>query len=188
MESHTLDHPDLSILPAERLARQLAESRAILEKKLGRPVRYLSYPAGRYNAAVVRAAQQAGYLGAVTTVYGETHALGGQFELTRIRVRGTDSLDGLRPEGPWSRPRADPRRLQRPAGRGQVAMPIYEYRCQSCRRRFSQFVRGFSQTAAPTVPTLPEHRRPPVDLSLRRGSRRGEPHGGPGRSLRHGRL
>ncbi len=93
LESHTLDHPDLSLLPADRLARQLTESRAILEKKLGKPVRYLSYPAGRYNAAVVRATQQAGYLGAVTTVYGESHAVGGQFELTRVRVRGTDSLE-----------------------------------------------------------------------------------------------
>jgi putative FmdB family regulatory protein len=27
-------------------------------------------------------------------------------------------------------------------------MPIYEYRCQSCQRRFSEFVRGFSQLAA----------------------------------------
>lgn len=93
MESHTLDHPDLSVLPADRLARQLGESRAVLEEKLGRPIRYLSYPAGRYNATVVRASQQAGYLGAVTTVYGESHAPGSQFELTRIRVRGTDSLE-----------------------------------------------------------------------------------------------
>jgi peptidoglycan/xylan/chitin deacetylase (PgdA/CDA1 family) len=92
LESHTLDHPDLSVLSANSLSRQLSESRAILEKKLGKPVRYLSYPAGRYDAAVVRAAEKAGYLGAVTTVYGESHAWGGQFELTRIRVRGTDTL------------------------------------------------------------------------------------------------
>ena len=93
LESHTLDHPDLSVLPADRLSRQLTESRAILEKRLGKPVRYLSYPAGRYNGAVMRAAEQAGYLGAVTTMYGESHAWGSQFELTRVRVRGTDNLD-----------------------------------------------------------------------------------------------
>jgi peptidoglycan/xylan/chitin deacetylase (PgdA/CDA1 family) len=93
LESHTLDHPDLAVLPASRLSRQLTESRAILEQKLGKPVRYLSYPAGRYNAAVVRAAAQAGYAGAVTTVYGQSHAWGSQFELTRVRVRGADSLD-----------------------------------------------------------------------------------------------
>jgi peptidoglycan/xylan/chitin deacetylase (PgdA/CDA1 family) len=92
LESHSLDHPDLSVLSASSLSRQMADSRAVLEKRLGKPVRYISYPAGRYSAAVVRAAQQAGYLGAVTTVYGESHTWGGQFELTRIRVRGTDSL------------------------------------------------------------------------------------------------
>ncbi len=31
-------------------------------------------------------------------------------------------------------------------------MPIYEYRCTSCQRRFSQLVRGFEQTAAPECP------------------------------------
>jgi peptidoglycan/xylan/chitin deacetylase (PgdA/CDA1 family) len=92
LESHTLDHPDLAVLPASRLSRQLSESRAIMEQKLGKPVRYLSYPSGRYNAAVMRAAAQAGYAGAVTTVYGDSHALGSQFELTRIRVRGADNL------------------------------------------------------------------------------------------------
>jgi peptidoglycan/xylan/chitin deacetylase (PgdA/CDA1 family) len=92
LESHTLDHPDLAVLPANRLLRQLTESRAILEQNLGKPVRYLSYPAGRYNGAVSRAAEQAGYVAAVTTVYGESHSWGRQFELTRIRVRGTDSL------------------------------------------------------------------------------------------------
>jgi putative FmdB family regulatory protein len=31
-------------------------------------------------------------------------------------------------------------------------MPIYEYRCQACRRRFSHFTRGFSQPATPQCP------------------------------------
>lgn len=93
LESHTLDHPDLTTLSADRLSRQMSESRAVLESRLGKPVRYLSYPAGRYDGAVMRAAEKAGYLGSVTTVYGESHAWVGRYELTRIRVRGTDSLD-----------------------------------------------------------------------------------------------
>jgi putative FmdB family regulatory protein len=31
-------------------------------------------------------------------------------------------------------------------------MPIYEYRCQSCQRRFSHFTRGFSQATTPQCP------------------------------------
>jgi putative FmdB family regulatory protein len=31
-------------------------------------------------------------------------------------------------------------------------MPIYEYRCQACQRRFSQFARGFSQVTASQCP------------------------------------
>lgn len=31
-------------------------------------------------------------------------------------------------------------------------MPIYEYRCQSCQKRFSHFARGFSESTAPQCP------------------------------------
>jgi len=93
MESHTLDHPDLSMLPSDRLSRELVESRRALEAQLGTPVRYLSYPAGRYSPSVVRAAQQAGYLGAVTTAYGDVHKPGQPFEIARIRIRGADTLE-----------------------------------------------------------------------------------------------
>ena len=31
-------------------------------------------------------------------------------------------------------------------------MPIYEYRCRDCRHRFSLFLRGFSDSAAPACP------------------------------------
>ena len=31
-------------------------------------------------------------------------------------------------------------------------MPIYEYRCQGCKKRYSLFLRGFAQAAAPVCP------------------------------------
>jgi peptidoglycan/xylan/chitin deacetylase (PgdA/CDA1 family) len=95
VESHTLDHPDLATLSAERLARQLAQSKATLEKELGSGVSFLCYPSGKYTSAVMRAAQQAGYRAAVTTVYGDSHQAGHPFELTRVRIRGSDDLEAF---------------------------------------------------------------------------------------------
>ncbi len=93
IESHTIDHPDLATLSGDRLARQLTQSKAALERELGAGVSYLSYPAGKYNATVIRAAQQAGYRAAVTTVYGDSHQAGRPFEITRVRIRGSDDLE-----------------------------------------------------------------------------------------------
>jgi peptidoglycan/xylan/chitin deacetylase (PgdA/CDA1 family) len=92
IEAHTLDHPDLTTLSPERLARQLSECRATLASQLGVTARYLSYPSGRYNWAVIRASAQAGYLAAVTTAYGDTHLAGNSFEMSRVRVHGGQSL------------------------------------------------------------------------------------------------
>ncbi len=93
LESHTVNHPDLSHLTAAQVTRQLVDSRAVLESRLGKTVRYLCYPSGRYSPEVIRLAQQAGYLGAVTTVYGDTHKPDQPFELARVRMRGSDSLE-----------------------------------------------------------------------------------------------
>ncbi len=59
--SHTVSHPNLVQLPDERLAFELRESRARLERELGHPVTALAYPFGSYDARVAAAAQAAGY-------------------------------------------------------------------------------------------------------------------------------
>ena len=57
---HTASHTALTNERAEVVADELGRSRAILEKRLGREVRYFAYPNGRFNRAVVRAVSQAG--------------------------------------------------------------------------------------------------------------------------------
>jgi hypothetical protein len=57
-------------------------------------VNFFCYPAGRYDAAVVAAVQQAGYLGATTTTYGLARP-GDLFTLARVRVSGSDGVKGL---------------------------------------------------------------------------------------------
>ena len=91
--SHTVDHPDLSTLSTDRLLRQLSDSKQALQSQLGTPVSLLCYPSGRYSQAVMSMAAQAGYVGAVTTAYGDAHRAQTQMELSRIRVRGNDSME-----------------------------------------------------------------------------------------------
>ena len=45
----------------EQVRWELAESRRVLAEKLGRPVRYLAWPAGHYDEAMIRIATESGY-------------------------------------------------------------------------------------------------------------------------------
>jgi peptidoglycan/xylan/chitin deacetylase (PgdA/CDA1 family) len=64
--SHTCSHPRLTTLPDDALARELRQSRARLEERLGRPCTTLAYPYGDHDARVVAAAGAAGYAAAGT--------------------------------------------------------------------------------------------------------------------------
>ena len=65
--SHTLTHPHLTeVADDERLAAELAESRARCAERLGVPCPTLAYPYGYHDARVRRAASDAGYSVAVT--------------------------------------------------------------------------------------------------------------------------
>jgi len=59
--SHTAAHADLTRLGPDRLRDELVRSKETIEDRLGVAVRTLSYPYGRYNGAVCRAARAAGY-------------------------------------------------------------------------------------------------------------------------------
>lgn len=64
--SHTRSHPRLTELDDESLARELGESRAECEDRLGRDCPSFAYPYSDHDARVARAAAQAGYRFAVT--------------------------------------------------------------------------------------------------------------------------
>jgi len=78
--AHTLTHPDLTRLPAERIEEEVCNSKAIIEDALGTPVTCFAYPYGRYDArsyAIVRkhfVAACSDRLGLVT-VKSDPHAL-----------------------------------------------------------------------------------------------------------------
>jgi peptidoglycan/xylan/chitin deacetylase (PgdA/CDA1 family) len=59
--AHSHSHPQLDQLSAATLARELRDSRALLEDRLARTVSTLAYPFGYSSARVRRAVQAAGY-------------------------------------------------------------------------------------------------------------------------------
>lgn len=84
--SHALDHPVLSRLPSEEMTRQVVESRRTIEARIGRPVRFFSYPNGKredVTPEVERTVRAAGYLGAVSTIEGRIGPRSNPFMLER---------------------------------------------------------------------------------------------------------
>jgi peptidoglycan/xylan/chitin deacetylase (PgdA/CDA1 family) len=65
--SHTVTHPILTGLPADRLRCELEGSRNRLEEMLGHPVNLFCYPNGAHNRTVRDAVGRAGYRLAVTS-------------------------------------------------------------------------------------------------------------------------
>lgn len=64
--AHTIDHPDLTRVPAAEAQRQIEESKLYLEALLGRSVPMFCYPFGRYNEPVEELVKRAGFIGART--------------------------------------------------------------------------------------------------------------------------
>ena len=56
--AHTLSHPDLTRLPADRLEQELSASKRQIEDALHAPVRSFAYPFGLYNPQVREAASR----------------------------------------------------------------------------------------------------------------------------------
>jgi peptidoglycan/xylan/chitin deacetylase (PgdA/CDA1 family) len=89
--SHTCSHASLPSLDDDRLSRELVESRAALQRLLGRQVDYLAYPYGHLDERVVAAARRAGYRAAFSTQPGFNRRDVDRFRIRRIDVYGTDT-------------------------------------------------------------------------------------------------
>ena len=85
--SHTVHHLDLTTLSPAQAWLELSESRETLQKRLGVPVDWFSYPAGAEDPRVVRLVRKAGYLLAVTTRPGSGQSAREPFLLHRDEIR-----------------------------------------------------------------------------------------------------
>jgi peptidoglycan/xylan/chitin deacetylase (PgdA/CDA1 family) len=91
LHSHTCSHASLPALDDDALRRELVESKAALQRLLGRQVDYLAYPFGHLDERVTAAARSAGYRGALSTQPGFNRRDVDRFRIRRIDVYGTDT-------------------------------------------------------------------------------------------------
>jgi peptidoglycan/xylan/chitin deacetylase (PgdA/CDA1 family) len=93
IQSHSVTHPHLRMLAPDAAYKEIAESKATLEKRLGKPVVAFCYPFGEYNNAVIEMVKRAGYESAVTLASGYRQRADELYTLHRIRVSYRDSLE-----------------------------------------------------------------------------------------------
>jgi len=91
--SHGATHADLTRLSSEAVRGELMRSKAAIESRLQRPVRTLSYPFGRYQDEVKRAAQDAGYEAAFSLYPSHPNA---RFDRYAIRRNAVYIIDPVR--------------------------------------------------------------------------------------------
>ncbi len=87
--SHTHSHVILSRCDAAHTARELKQSKAIIETRLGVPCEEFCYPNGRrgdFTAATGALVRDAGFHSALTTVYGRNSRGANPFELRRYNL------------------------------------------------------------------------------------------------------
>ena len=90
-QSHCLTHPFLTTLSDSEASKEIADSKTLLEEKLGVPVNFFCYPNGDYDERIVRLVKQAGYVGAcITPSHGAlSSSIIDHYALKRIGVYGT---------------------------------------------------------------------------------------------------
>lgn len=93
--SHTATHPELTLLDPAALTRELAASRATLERELMTPVRVIAYPYGDQNSVVTHIAGACGYEYGLVSSGGATYPRERLLSLSRIEVSGDGSLENF---------------------------------------------------------------------------------------------
>jgi peptidoglycan/xylan/chitin deacetylase (PgdA/CDA1 family) len=88
--AHSINHPGLGSMPKPIRMKEIAGSKAELEKILGRPVRGFSYPQGRSSLEVQSEARDAGYAFACGSVYEAVTAKSQLFHMPRVSARDWD--------------------------------------------------------------------------------------------------
>lgn len=95
LDTQGFSHADLITLDASELRYQVAVSRQTMQRRYHVPVRWFCYPSGHYDASVIAAVKEAGYLGSTTVVPGWAGPRNDPYRLPRLRVLGGTSGPAL---------------------------------------------------------------------------------------------
>ena len=86
--SHTVDHNVLTELSPNSVNHELADSKNVLESRLGRRVEFLAYPCGYTNEYIKTRVQATGYRAAFTVNLGNVHPSDDFYALNRVPIFG----------------------------------------------------------------------------------------------------
>jgi peptidoglycan/xylan/chitin deacetylase (PgdA/CDA1 family) len=102
MEPHSYTHPDLSGQPLDYVVWQVIGSKEAIEERTGKTCRFFAYPSGQYDQQVVDVLRSAYFWGALASRAGTEHSSDGMFDLARVRVRGSDTLEQFTHKLNWN--------------------------------------------------------------------------------------
>lgn len=92
--SHSLEHKPLSDIPEKEAWTSMVASKKILEEKLGREIRAISYPCGSFNEKIVEMARGAGYAyGCAASHVHDRKFIGSPYLLRRIKISDSSRSD-----------------------------------------------------------------------------------------------
>jgi peptidoglycan/xylan/chitin deacetylase (PgdA/CDA1 family) len=95
IQLHAREHLDMRNRPNDWLYFQIIGGRQSIEGHTGKPVIFMAYPSGKYDASVRRFLSSTNFWAAVTTKSGSRHTLTDALTWDRVRVSGQLRLQGF---------------------------------------------------------------------------------------------
>lgn len=90
--SHSLSHPMLSRVSPQEVRKEVAESKRLIQEKLGAPVQFFCYPRGEFSSTVKNIVREEGYQAACSIVPGVNGWNSDLFALRRTYISRRDSI------------------------------------------------------------------------------------------------
>lgn len=84
--SHTINHPRLSVLSSVEQSKELRESKGMLERIIGKEVKYIAYPSGDYSIETIIEAKRAGYEAGFAVHQKKLPGIEQRYELPRLGI------------------------------------------------------------------------------------------------------
>src|SRR5262245_30551184 len=96
IQSHAMTHRYLTELDPDTIRWELAESKRVLEEKVGKKVSYLAIPSGAYNRTVKNLAKETGYTAVFCMLKGTNNKRSDRFALRRLVVGKDFTVEDFR--------------------------------------------------------------------------------------------